>query len=80
MTLIRIGIVSYATVLDDEAKSITQVCFGGSGIAVIGNEGSGLSPEVVSCCDEKITIKMRGNTESLNAAMAAGIIMWQMQL
>lgn len=74
------GIVSYATVLDDEAKSITQVCFGGSGIAVIGNEGNGLSPEVVSCCDEKITIKMRGNTESLNAAMAAGIIMWQMQL
>ena len=47
---------------------------------VIGNEGNGLSPEVVSCCDEKITIKMRGNTESLNAAMAAGIIMWQMQL
>lgn len=74
------GIVSYATVLDSEARSITQIGFGGRGIAVIGNEGNGLSPEVVSCCDEKITIKMRGNTESLNAAMAAGIIMWQMQL
>lgn len=73
------GIISYATVPDSEAKSITQVEFGGSGIAVIGNEGNGLSPEVISCCDEKITIKMRGNTESLNAAMAAGIIMWQMQ-
>ncbi len=74
------GIVSYATVPDHTAKSITEVAFNGNGIAVIGNEGNGLSEEVISCCDEKITIKMKGNTESLNAAMAAGIIMWQMQL
>ena len=44
---------------------------------VIGNEGRGLSDEAVSCLDEKILIPMRGKTESLNAAMAAGIIMYE---
>ena len=47
-------------------------------VCVIGNEGSGLKSQTVSACTGKITIPMGGRAESLNAAMAAGIVMWEM--
>lgn len=46
--------------------------------AVIGNEGNGLSDGVVALCSDRISIKMNGNAESLNAAVASSIIMWEM--
>lgn len=45
---------------------------------MIGNEANGVSKEVKLCCDERITIKMTGRAESLNAGAAASIIMWEM--
>ncbi len=42
---------------------------------VIGNEGNGISEAVEKKCTEKISIKNYGNAESLNAAMATGIIL-----
>ena len=44
---------------------------------VIGNEGNGIDRELISRADEKISIPMEGNTESLNAAVAAGILMYE---
>ena len=44
---------------------------------VIGNEGSGISPLLASQADLKIKIPMKGKVESLNAAIAAGIIMYE---
>ena len=44
---------------------------------VIGNEGNGLSKELSDVCDEKITIPMEGQLESLNAAMATGILLYE---
>lgn len=41
---------------------------------LIGEEASGLPPEVVQSCDREITIDMPGGAESLNAAVAAGIL------
>jgi TrmH family RNA methyltransferase len=46
-------------------------------VIVIGNEGHGLSNEILSVCDNTLFIPMSKNTESLNAAMAATIIMWE---
>ena len=46
---------------------------------VIGNEGNGLPEEVSAACDRRVTIPMHGTIESLNAAMAAGIILWEVQ-
>ncbi len=46
----------------------------------IGNEGNGLSKEVMSVCDKKIAIPMRESCESLNAAVSAGIAMYQLKL
>ena len=48
------------------------------GVVAIGNEGNWLPIEISSECDKKLTIKMQGNVNSLNAAMASGIIMWEM--
>lgn len=70
-------ITSYATVVDKDATPVTEVVLDNPSIAVIGNEGNGLSKEQVDCCDERITIPMSGSTESLNAAMAATVVIWE---
>lgn len=44
---------------------------------IIGSEGRGLSREMLDICDREIIIPMRENSESLNAAVAAAIIMWE---
>ena len=44
---------------------------------VIGNEGNGMSDELEERSHENIMIPMEGGNESLNAAVAAGIIMYQ---
>lgn len=46
---------------------------------VIGNEGQGVSAELIEASDMKIKIPMEGSIESLNAAVAAGILMYQSQ-
>ena len=48
-------------------------------IIVLGNEGQGISNELRDICDEMITIPLRGNSQSLNVAVAASIIMWEAQ-
>ena len=42
---------------------------------VLGSEGEGLEPEWVARCDRRVTIPMRPGAESLNVAVAAGIIL-----
>lgn len=44
---------------------------------VIGNEGNGVSQELRNAADIKIRIPMEGNIESLNASVAAGILMYE---
>ncbi len=44
---------------------------------IIGNEGSGISRELIQSSDLKIKIPMYGNIESLNASVAAGILMYE---
>lgn len=46
-------------------------------VLVIGNEGSGISSEIKSITDEFVKINMSGNAESLNASIAAGILMYE---
>lgn len=46
-----------------------------NGLVVIGNESKGIRPEVMSRLTEKITIEKWGDAESLNAAVATGIIL-----
>ena len=46
-------------------------------IIVIGNESNGVSKEIQDMADEKAKIPMLGRTESLNASVAAGIVMYE---
>ena len=47
---------------------------------VIGSEGRGVRPEVLEQADRALIIPMNERCESLNAAIAAAITMWQMKL
>lgn len=47
-------------------------------VLVIGSEGHGASDAVLDTADEKWTLPMRGGAESLNAAVAAGIMLYEM--
>lgn len=67
-----------AAVPDDDASKITAIRFFKGVIMCIGNEGNGLSAELKAVCGERVTIPMNGRAESLNAATAAAILMWEM--
>lgn len=70
---------SFACVLDSTAVSLSDVDFTAPALAVIGNEGNGVSSDVISACQGKLYIPMHNNAESLNAAVAASIVMWEMK-
>lgn len=48
-----------------------------SGMLVIGNESAGVSPEIIALATHRLRLPMRGGAESLNAAVAAGIFMYE---
>ncbi|MDR0947156.1 MAG: RNA methyltransferase [Ruminococcus sp.] len=66
---------TYAAVLSGYDFTLGQVPFAEKSAIFIGNEGSGLPEEISKRCDCRFTIPMKGNAESLNAAVAASIIM-----
>lgn len=47
-------------------------------VIFIGNEGNGLSENVIKNCKKTVTIPMKGRAESLNASVAASILMWEL--
>lgn len=60
----------------DSSESIYKTEFNKK-VIVIGNEANGVSKEVQSIADEKVKIPMLGKTESLNASIAAGIMIYE---
>lgn len=69
---------SYAAVVNSDAVSLTDVKFQTPCAIVVGNEGNGIKAETENACQNKITIHMEGKAESLNASVAAAILMWEM--
>lgn len=69
---------SYACVVDGYKKQINEVTFDNGSIVIIGNEANGITEETRSFADCLVTIPMKGKAESLNAAVAASIAMWEM--
>ena len=68
----------YGAALSERARDIGAYELSRCAVAV-GNEGHGLSPEFLAACSGELLIPMEADSESLNAAMAAGIIMWEMR-
>ena len=77
-TLKNLGYNIYGSVPLSTAEKITTIKFNEKSAVAIGNEGDGLTDEFKNICDSLITIPMLGRAESLNAAAAASIIMWEM--
>ena len=72
------GLPLYAAALSAGAKDLRELDLHHVAVAV-GSEGHGLSAELRKKCDGELIIPMCGGAESLNAAMAATIIMWEMR-
>lgn len=68
----------YAAALDTTAVRLDEVSFGMGDSVIIGNEGHGLSCEAIEACTKSLYIPMEEGSESLNAAIAASVIMWNM--
>ncbi len=72
------GIPVAVTALSDKAKDIR--CAELSKMAVvIGSEGQGVRKEILEAADVQLIIPMQPHCESLNAAIAAAVVMWQME-
>ena len=57
--------------------TLQEVSFDTPTVLIIGNESNGITNEIVDQCDRGVFIPMQGNNESLNAAVAASIILWE---
>ncbi len=71
------GLKLYGAALSDSAEDIRKMNLKGAAVA-IGSEGRGLSEKLLALCDGQLIIPMRPDCESLNAAVAASIVMWEM--
>jgi tRNA G18 (ribose-2'-O)-methylase SpoU len=65
-----------AAVLDDDARPLADMPAPSRLVLLLGNEADGLDPEWVAMCDEKVTIPMADQTDSLNVTVAAGIMLY----
>ena len=72
------GIPVAVTALSDRAEDLRRAALGQMAV-VIGSEGQGVRPEILAHADRELIIPMNPNCESLNAAIAAAIVMWQMK-
>jgi len=64
----------------DKNGALSPGCLAGAGgkAVLIGNEGDGLPDSLIAACGGGVAIPMKNGSESLNAAMAAGILLWEM--
>ena len=72
------GIPVGVTALSDRARDLRQTDLSGMAV-VIGSEGRGVRQEVLDSADAELIIPMNPHCESLNAAVAATIVMWEMK-
>ena len=70
------GLKLYGAALTDTAQDLRRVPLTPAAVA-IGSEGRGLSAELLAQCDGQIIIPMQPGAESLNAAVAAAVVMWE---
>ena len=72
------GIPVAVTALSDQAQDLRQAAVAQMAV-VIGSEGQGVRPEILTSAQKQLIIPMNPRCESLNAAVAATIVMWQMK-
>lgn len=73
------GMLTLASVPRDTAEDIRTVSKDGGVICCVGNEGNGLSQQVIENCSKQVVIPMNGRAESFNASAAAAILAWELK-
>ena len=68
------GVWIYGTAMNGE--DYRKVDFSGAAAIVIGSEGEGISRLVAQSCDKVVSLPMKGHIDSLNASVAAGILLY----
>ena len=67
------------TVADRRAPALTRFRFVPDDLLLFGSETHGLPPEIIENCDATVTIPTDGQTQSLNLAVASGIVLFEFQ-
>ena len=71
-------IKTYVTSLDN-AKPYHTISYSRRTMIILGNEGNGVSRDIIEMCDQAITIPMYGDIESLNVSIAAALCMYKVR-
>ena len=74
--LTKSGLPLYGAALRTDTVDVRRADFSRCAVAV-GSEGKGLSAEALAACDLTVKIPMSGHCESLNAAAAAAVLLWE---
>lgn len=72
------GYPVYGTALDEKASSYQHIRPNGPFALIMGNEGQGVRSEILEMTDKNLYIPIKGQAESLNVAVAAGILMFHL--
>lgn len=71
------GISLYATALREDTVDVREVNLQRSAV-IVGSEGRGVSQQALDLCKKTVKIPMTERCESLNAGIAAGVVLWEM--
>lgn len=75
--LLQAGIPLYAAALREDTMDVRSITLERSAV-MIGSEGQGVSRQALELCGKTVKIPMRTRCESLNAAVAAAVVLWEM--
>ena len=67
----------FAAALDPDSHRLGELKLESGDCVVIGNEGHGMSKKAIAACDGTVFIPMSDGVESLNAATAAAVLVWE---
>jgi len=77
--LTSLGVRVICTALREKSEKLGSFAFNDSDCIIIGSEGHGASKETIQSSTASLVIPMNENAESLNAATAAAIVIWEMK-
>lgn len=69
--------VSLVAASEKAQTPVSQFDFRQAAAVIIGNEGAGIRPELLELCDAHVTIPQQGHVGSLNAAVSAGVLLYE---
>ncbi len=77
----RSGFKVYASSVSQKSETIQNVCFDKSdkNVIIVGNESRGVSHTIIDLCDKIVKIPMQSGIDSLNVAVATGILIWELK-